>query len=90
MLNKFIENYDAIVLVNNKNGEILFQNNSFKNLTNNNITSYDDLEQFFIYHSKDKTQSPIFDLFELNNDKYLIKRKLIGNDIILSSIVNCS
>ncbi len=81
MFETLIEHYDSIILFDKSSGEVVFQNQEFINLSNDKIRNTEDLSTFF-YNNGGLNSIPIFDIIEIKNIQYFVKRKSISRFIV--------
>jgi len=81
MLKTIIDHFDAIVLFDNKSGEVVFKNDEFDAIFEKKIEKFDDLEAVFLeYYGIG--QIPLFNVIKINEMEYLVKRKVVQNYIL--------
>ena len=81
MLQTIIDHFDAIVLFDSENGNVVLKNDEFKSLFDNQVENFNDLENIFIDYYK-TNQVPILNIMEINNSIYIVKRKVVDNFIL--------
>ena len=82
MFETIIDHFDAIILFNQDSGDVVLRNHEFKELFNDKIKSFQDLEEFFIKYY-DSAQLPILNTIKIDDKTYIVKRKIIEKENLI-------